>query len=291
MELDIMKSPTTYVQQMEKLRSRGCEISDEQECIRLLAHINYYRLSGYLFPFRQDDDSYKPGTSLSTVFKIYEFDKKMRHLIFNALEEVEVSYRTRIAYFHAHEYGAIGYLNGRIFNKFHNHAKFLNEIGREKELNKKLPFVEHHNEKYSGNLPIWVAVELFTFGMLSKFYADMETRDRKDIVRRIPELTESNLKSWLRCCANLRNTCAHYGRLYYQKFTATPAKSNDFSMDENSETRLFGAVFALKKIYPDKDKWNREFIPPMATLIEEYQDYIELSHIGFTPNWKQELSN
>lgn len=292
MELQPIKPPTTYAQQIEMLRLRGCEIPDEQEqeCLRLLSRINYYRLTAYFLPFRKADNSYVPETTLITVFNIYEFDRKMRHLIFNALEEVEVHLRTCIAYFHAHKYGSDGYLKASSFKERHDHVRFENNIKREKELNSHLPFVQHHINVYSGTLPLWALVELFPFGMLVNFYKDMKTPDRKHIAAKF-ESTDSLLRSWLRCSTNLRNTCAHYGRLYYQKFTATPAEPNDFSMDENSKTRLFGAVFALKKIYPDKDKWNREFIPQMVALIEEYNDYVELSHIGFMSDWEQKLSN
>lgn len=295
MEPQDLKSPKSYAEQIEILRSRGCEISDEQECQRLLAHINYYRLSGYFLPFKQADDSYTPGVTSTKIFRIYEFDKKMRRLIFHALEDTEVNFRTRIAYFHAHRYGSGGYLNANSFNKRHKHQRFIDNIEREKEINKERPFVRHHIEKYSGTLPIWAAVELFSFGMLSKFYADMPVEDQKHIALEIfgpvNRPIHTWLESWLLCCANLRNVCAHYGQLYYQKFSALPLVPKDFNMQDHSKRRLFGAVFALKKVYPEKDKWDKEFLPQMAALIKEHKDYIELSHIGFTPNWKQELSN
>ena len=63
--------------------------------------------------------------------------------------------------------------------------------------------------------PIWVIVELFTLGMLSFFFADLNTQDQKDLARAVFHSTANNIKSWLRCCTDLRNICAHYGRLYF----------------------------------------------------------------------------
>lgn len=292
MGLSSLKPPMSYAQQMEKLRSRGCEISDESECCRLLSCINYYRLSAYFLPFKQTDDHYKPGTNLTTIFRIYEFDRKMRHLIFSAVEETEVNLRTKIAYFHAHRYGASGYLNAKIFSKRHAHEQFIETIEREIKANRKRLFVEHHIKNYSGNFPIWVIVELFTFGTLSHFYADMTTQDQKYMAGEVCQSTDyDNLRSWLRCCTDLRNICAHYGRLYYHIFSARPAVPKGLNVDDDSKFRLFGALFALKQIYPDKEKWDIEFVPQMAALIEEYKNDIELQHIGFTPRWQQELSN
>jgi len=38
------KKPTTYNQQIEKLRLRGCQVTDVPFCIKVLSQINYYRL-------------------------------------------------------------------------------------------------------------------------------------------------------------------------------------------------------------------------------------------------------
>lgn len=286
-----MKQPISYKQQIDKLRSRGCEIPNEPECEKILSSINYYRLSAYFLPFKQDDDQYVPGTNLETIFRIYEFDRKIRHLLFHAIEEIEVSLRTQIAYYHAHKYGALGYLDPNIYNQNHDHKKFIENIDREKQVNRKLPFVEHHNSKYAGQFPVWVVIELFTFGMLSYFFADMAIQDQKYIAREIFGVSNNHLRSWIHCCSNLRNMSAHYARLYNHKFAVSPAIPKNDRLSGDSQTRLFGAIFALKKVYPDKDKWDREFIPQLVALVQQYEDAIDLSHIGFESDWEQELRN
>jgi len=85
-----LKPFCTYEQQMEILRKRGCIIENEQACCEILADLNYYRLTAYFLPFRQSDDNFKPGTNFETIFSLYEFDRKMRGVIFSAIEEVEV---------------------------------------------------------------------------------------------------------------------------------------------------------------------------------------------------------
>lgn len=162
-----LKKAFTYQEQLDLLKRRGCIIKDDKQALQILENTNYYRLSAYFLPFKKTDNTYKEDTSLEQVFAIYEFDRKFRHILFTAIEEIEVNFRARLAYFHAHKYGADGYLSSKNFNIKHDHQKFLDNFNREVISNRKVPFVVHHIEKYNGTFPIWVATELFTFGMLS----------------------------------------------------------------------------------------------------------------------------
>jgi len=73
----LIKPPTTYKQQIEKLRSRGCIIDDEAYAIDILAKVNYYRLTAYFLPFKKQDNSYREGTNINSIYNIYEFDRKL----------------------------------------------------------------------------------------------------------------------------------------------------------------------------------------------------------------------
>jgi abortive infection bacteriophage resistance protein len=44
-------------QQVERLKAHGLEIPDEDHALRVLAAIGYYRLIGYLYPFRESEES------------------------------------------------------------------------------------------------------------------------------------------------------------------------------------------------------------------------------------------
>lgn len=72
--------------------------------------------------------------------------------------------------------------------------------------------------------------------MLSYFYKDMLTEDKKAIAEELgtkPRL----LESWLRCLTDLRNKCAHYSRLYYWLFPAMPVIPKEISI--TSDRKLF----------------------------------------------------
>ena len=281
-----IKSATTYVEQVEKLRARGCIISNEAFCCSKLAEINYYRLTAYFLPFKTEDDKYREGTNFLQVYRIYEFDRKLRSILFSALEEIEIYLRSQFAYYHAHGYGPVGYLDAANFSERHDHEKFIANINREIESNKKVPFVKHHIEKYNSVFPIWVISELFTFGMLSYFYGDMKRRDKITLASHLYDTNYKNLDSWLRCCTDLRNICAHYGRLYYRPFSAIPA---GLDASETAKRRLWGAVFAVCALYPNAAKWNSEILPAVQALFEEYKDDINLYHLAFPEDWAQKL--
>jgi abortive infection bacteriophage resistance protein len=280
----MLKQPATYAQQITRLRQHGCAITDEAFCEEVLSRVSYYRLSAYFLPFKSADGNYKPGTNFNEVYKLYEFDRKLRRVLFTMIEEIEVYLRTQFAYFHAHKYGADGYMNPADFNQYHNHARFMAHIGDLLQNNSKVPFVKHHILNYGGQFPFWVLSELFTFGMLSHFYADLLRNDQKTIARDLYSTVPKNIISWLYCCTDLRNFCAHYNRLYYRVFTAIPA--NIPQVDKFSERKLFASVMAARELYPDAEKWNNEFLPAMSALFEEYKNVIILKHIGYPEDWE-----
>ena len=278
-----LKPATTYEQQLQLFIDRGVIVSDPVFCKRILSEISYYRFSAYFLPFRNSDGTYIPGTSFESVYRIYEFDRKLRHILFSAVEEIEIYLRTKLSYYHAHRYGPEGYMDSLNFGPGHNADKFLTTLKREIDNNKRALFVQHHIRNYAGHFPIWVISELFTFGMLSRFYSDLKTSDKKELAKDLYGTVPQNISSWLRCVTDLRNICAHYGRLYYRIFSAAPAGFGELT--EAAKHRLWGAVLALKALYPDAEKWNCEILRDMINLFDEYSDDIHLFHIAFPQNW------
>lgn len=92
--------------------------------------------------------------------------------------------------------------------------------------------------------------------------------------------------SWLKCCTDLRNICAHYGRLYCRVFPALPS---GFQLSEFAGSRLWGAVLSVRALYPSTSEWNNEFMPALEALIEAYSEDIDLYHLGFPNDWESRL--
>ena len=126
-----LKKPTTYDEQIDRLKAHGVSVHDEEFCRCKLAEINYYRLGAYFLPFREGKEQCVEGTTFEQVYHIYEFDRKLRRIMFSALEEVEIFLRAKLAYFHAHKYGPEGYLVPDNFSEKHDPEKFAENLKRE----------------------------------------------------------------------------------------------------------------------------------------------------------------
>lgn len=283
-----LKEPTTFKEQLALIRKKGFIISadQEKECIEFLQKTNYYRLSAYFLPFRRKDGSFYSSVPFTRVQKIYEFDGMLRGLIFSIIEDIEVNLRTQLAYYVAHEYGALGYLTEEMFSKKHNVEKFGNKIRLCIEENASTLVVKHHRNMYNGQFPIWVIIEFFSIGMLSYFYKDLITKDKKIIAAKF-KATSRQLESWLRCLTDLRNRCAHYSRLYYWMFPALPSMPKDIMFDV--DRKLFTQLMVLKSLYPTPQKWHTKFLEPLKAMIEEYDKDISLKDIGFPMSWEEIL--
>lgn len=279
----VVKSPTTYEEQISELKSKGFIITDEAECIQHLENIRYYRLLAYLLPFKErSTKAYFPGISINRIYRIYDFDSSLRTLLFGIIEEIEIRLRSVLSYYNAHTYGSLGYLNSDNYNKHHNEEKFISELIASIYNNRNTSIVKWHTKTYEENYPIWVIIEFFTFGMLSRFYADMLSSDKKNIAK-IYGTSSENLESWLRCISDLRNSCAHYARLYYSIFPNIPAIPS--RVRYTAGRRVFDNILPLKYLYENSNRWNNHFLAQLQQLITEYVPDIKLNHIGFPENW------
>jgi abortive infection bacteriophage resistance protein len=90
------KKSTTPQEQAQKLLARGL-VAEEAVLIQRLTSVSYYRLTGYLYPFLQIGENsqkrYTEGTTLEVIWSRYCFDRRLRVLMLDAIERVEVSVR------------------------------------------------------------------------------------------------------------------------------------------------------------------------------------------------------
>ena len=120
-----VKKPTTFEEQVSIIKSKGFIVNNEEKCLDLLHRVNYYALSAYFLPFKIDKNSYQKNVDFTKVEKIYQFDRKIRTLIFSIAETIEVYLRAQFSYYYAHKYGPLGYLESSNYSKLHRHNEFL----------------------------------------------------------------------------------------------------------------------------------------------------------------------
>jgi len=278
------KPPTTFQDQLALLTQRHVTVKDPRFALSILMNLNYYRFTGYLLPFKTPDNTYLAGTSFERVVQIYEFDRKLRNLLIGMLESVEIRLRTQISYYFAHKYGGLGYLEPAYFRNERVHQKFLESIQsalKDAHKHREL-FAVHHFEKYQGHFPIWVAVEVMSFGTLSKFYMNMHGPDRSAIAKGVYKIPHQYLGSWLECLVYVRNMCAHYTRLYDKELKIKPLLFSDSDLNND---RLFAAAFICKRLFEPITEWNNTFLLNLQSLIDQYQEDVDISRLGFPQNW------
>jgi len=171
------KPPITVDQQVELLLTRGLTCTDMPRLKRYLASIGYYRLSAYWLPFEQPspdpatrNHSFHPGTSFDQVLGLYIFDRKLRLMVFDALERIEVAVRTAYAREMSLAHGAHSYLDNGHYKDQAKYQRGLTSIATDLKRSHET-FVRHYQQKYNDPVmpPIWAVVETMSFGSLSRW--------------------------------------------------------------------------------------------------------------------------
>ena len=277
---------TTVNQQVKLLRKKNCIINDESFCKKVLSEVTYFQLCAYL-PFLNSNGTYQK-TVFEVIYHIFLFDQKLRHILFEIIETIELYLRRQISDYHVQKYGPLGYLNAANFSANHDHVLFLQNVQEFINRSSSSPEIRHQLASYGGNLPLWAFFDITTLGALAKFYADLDIVDQRAIALKLYNCSPRQLRSWFKCCSDLRNRCAHASRLYFKNLSNIPLPGP--GMQANGST-LYDGILLLKRLYPDVDLWNAKGFLPIATLVEENRQYITLSHIGFPNNWLDSLHN
>lgn len=284
-----IKTPTSYQQQIEILKNRGLLIEDENRAITILERINYYRFMAYGLTLKRTstlEEIYEDGVSFESIFSLYEFDKKLRTLLLEAIESIEIAFRAQIAYHHAHTYGPLAYREAGCFSKVTFHEKFLNNLERSLKENKNELFVAHHYSKYQGQFPIWVAIEVLSFSTLSMLYKNLENTVKQRIAKKYYGVHFSYIQSWLHTLTTIRNIVAHHGRLYGKQLIIRP---KIFSEESKviSNKKLFSVFVIVSKLLSPEEKIV--FKSQMEMLVSAYEESIDLQELGFPQDWSSYL--
>ncbi|MBF0993950.1 MAG: Abi family protein [Lachnospiraceae bacterium] len=293
-----LKSALTYEEQVEHLiKVHNLSIHDTEKAVRTLQRVNYYRLSAYGIGLTQKENSekYRDGISLEHIHRLYKFDSMFRNRLIHVIEHMEIQLRTKISYHLALKFGPEGYMDQTNFldKKTKSgesvHSIIINNFWKECGHQKNAPFVKHHMHKYEGHFPIWVAVELFTFGNLSSLYSIMKKEDQQ-VVADLYNTDRKYLGSWILALVEIRNICAHYSRLYNMPLKQTPYLYSEYrKYRRGSMNKIFPVLLVIKRMQDDRDLW-KSFEKNLEGLFDEYRDVINLSFIGFPKEWKLVLS-
>jgi abortive infection bacteriophage resistance protein len=191
------------------LKGRGLTIDDEQQAVNYLTNIGYFRLSAYLRPLLKEPKDvhvYKEDATFEKAMNMYRFDRKLRLLLFNEIEKIEVAIRSAMVNLVSSDTGTVFWMTDPQY--FHNTlyygstlALINNELDRTKE-----DFILHFKAKYSDPYPpAWMIAEILPLGVLCNIYRNLASQRLKKQIASYFGLTVPAFDSWVQILANLRN--------------------------------------------------------------------------------------
>ena len=207
--------------------SRGSQAS---RVMKILARENYYNvINGYKDLFLASpatptsEEIYKPGTTFDEVYALYTFDRELRNIYLKYLLKLENSFKTVISHEFSAKYGHDNYLKIANFDnstesKIASSIKLIGDIQQEiaRQMSKHHQVVTHYMTEH-GYIPLWVLVNVLTFGKIENFYKNMKPVDRTTVAKEFG-LQPEELGKYMHMLALARNKCAHDERFYDMKF-------------------------------------------------------------------------
>lgn len=307
------KPHLTIEEQITLLQSRDLLINNPKRAARHLSNISYYRLSAYMLPYKIIEngvyqDKFKKDTTWEYIYDLYVFDRKLRLLIFDAVERIEIAIRTQIIYQLSLKYGAhwqddpdilkvdaYKRKDGKVvvvdvFSDIQKHIK------EQLNSNKAEVFIKHYANKYSTptNPPSWMCLEIMYFNQLSQICNNLKQRSDIVGIAKWFDLPPEQFCSWLHTINYVRNISAHHARLWNRDFNIVPMKlrfSKTKKWVSNPETvqRAKFYYFACMINYLlQTANPSSSFNARLITLLDEYKHVVNTGFMGFPDNWKQE---
>jgi len=295
------KPALSFEQQADLLLQRGLA-ADRDDLIRRLKCINYYRITGYLYPFRcgfshrmtrglhpdADPDRFIPGTTLDHFWSRYTFDRRLRLLVFEATERIENAVKAQMAEIYSNAYGPFGLEVQRNFPGFSGVADYDDFIERvEKEFARsREDFVDHFNRTYGDAHrlpPLWAMIEVMSFGSVVTLYRN----STEDVQQRVADhfgLKRYILGSWLLTLNTVRNLCAHHARLYNRSLQGVNLKIwKGWHRRGIPRNRVFGVLCVLSQMLRNVSS-DRDWATATAKLLRSHPELT--LRTGAPPDWE-----
>jgi len=220
------KPAYTLQQQIGLLKSRGLTFRNENAASEKLSTISYYRLKGYWWDMQDDfqNHTFTQDTIFEDIVERYDFDKKLRQILFDAVESIEVTLRSKMIYHLSLKHGGLWYLDASLFIDKVRHQNHLSDLKKEFNRSHEIFAQDHRNRCQGKDADAWKIFEVASFGTLSKFYKNLQHQlpEKLTIANEFGLNRQSELSSWLEAISYVRNIVAHHSRLWNRNMVRTP---------------------------------------------------------------------
>jgi abortive infection bacteriophage resistance protein len=287
---EIFKKPPFDLDQLiGLLQQRGLNIGDIETAKHYLQFIGYYRLSAYFLAFEKATNTtlphqFKQSVSFDDILNLYIFDRKLRLLVLDAVERIEVAIKASISNTMSHKDDAHWFMKENNFKSDFNHQELIKKLKSDVDQNKREEFISHYRNKYcSPELPpSWMIFEILSFGSISHIFKNLELQNKKKVAK-LFDLDEKVLESWFHSTSYFRNLCAHHSRIWNRKFTITPKKAKAYKDHLDKNDKLY-AQLVIIQVFMQKITIDSHWSQNLKKLIQEYPT-ISVENMGFLENW------
>ena len=276
------------------LLSRGLIINDAKRAERYIRSIGYYRLSAYFHPFLKSpkiEHKFKDGTTFDSALMLYRFDKKLRVLLFNEIEKIEIAVREAIMNMTAERSGDIFWLTNPVH--FHDYKIFMNSMNllKKEYEHSTEEFIEHFKKTYIEPFPpAWILGELLPMGNVNIYYRNLKDKTLKKLIARQFCLHAPVLESWLSVLTLTRNSCCHHSRVWNKVNKIIPNDMKNMTrpwITLPADKRRIYYNICIIKYFLDIISPNNDFLEKLQLLFVKFPQ-IDLSAMGFPKGWEQE---
>jgi len=306
------KRCTLPVDLIPLLKSRGLIIRNEAQAVDYLSHIGYFRLSAYFRPLYRDSKSrtheFKEGATFERAMELYRFDRKLRLLVFNEIEKIEVALRGALSNTVSDGYGDVFWItkresydnrpykikkkNGEVVEARFDFDDTLGRISGEIDKSKE-DFIKQFRRRYSDPYPpAWMIVEILPFGSLCMIYRNIRDNGLQKQIAGQFELPVGVFSNWFEVLTNLRNMCCHHARMWDKEISIDPAypknRKEAFVSNEGGRLKTHNLYIRLAII-----KYLLGYVSPANTfttklkaLLDKYNP--DIAAMGFPEGWETE---
>lgn len=300
MSVPFNKPATTISEQIALLQERGLIIANKDITAQYLLHVGYYRLAGYWQIFQHDRTrhTFIEKATIEQIIDLYNFDRELRLLLLDAIERIEVSFRSVLTDEMCCSYGPVWYAKEQYAFDRRAYDAIMKDV--DKELGRSNEeFIKHHDTKYGKEEypPAWKTFQVLSFGTLSRLYGNIhnDIPQRRSIAKKYGLPSEAWLHSWMQVISVLRNYCAHHCRVCYRTFSYPPKDmhrprlpwiKNIPPSGGLLSQLLYYQLCAVRYLLHTCSPQN-SFTETLKQLITKFPS-IEMRRMGFNTDWENE---
>ena len=273
------KQILTIAQQVQSYIDAGMVITSRADVEKALKSVGFYRLRGYSFHLYDNAvKKYVSGTKFEDVLNLYQFDQELSALIFSMISKIEIALRVRLVESLLIHGEPLVLQDSSIFKEkklyWKNMSTIASEIARSNDV-----FIKHNFDNHDGEIPVWAAVEVLSFGTLSKIIKNLKTGigssysilaanyQYKSKKGNLVNPSQKMLTSWIQGVSALRNMCAHNSRIYNRTIHTTPEILDaDKVTPVPAHNGLYQILLAMKYLRSSNEKWTT-FVDDLDKLI------------------------